>query len=204
MPARRHSRDAVIEAALTVLDEKGLEAVTVREIARRMRVNLNTVSFQVGTKANLIDLMADAVFAGLSFSELPDEHLERVAELLRRTRIALLSHRDGAKLVTGTKSMEHNTMRLSEEITSALLAKGVSEIDSVRAAWGMFYFALGLTQEQQAATTDPEADAREIPPKDYPTLSRLGHTWTSLDFDDRFEFGIAAFLNTLRENVGEA
>ncbi|MCI1746894.1 MAG: TetR/AcrR family transcriptional regulator C-terminal domain-containing protein [Acidipropionibacterium sp.] len=201
MPARRHSREDVIATALAILDEQGLEAVTVREIARRMRVNLNSVTFQVGTKGNLIALMADAVLSGLSFRDLPDDGFDRVAEISHRLRAVLLSHRDGAKLVSGTEALEQNTLRVAETMTAALTASGVSDLDNVRAAWGLFYFILGLTQEQQARTLTTQTYLAAMDGGDYPTLTRIGPIWADLDYDDRFDFGVNAIIDTLRASV---
>ena len=202
MPARRHTRDEVIRSALGVLDDKGVEAVSVREVARRMRVNVNTVSFQVGTKAALLELMASTVLAGMSLEALPDDGIERTKEVLRRCRRALLTHRDGARLVAGTAPMEDSTLRMAEAITTALVESGVSDSESVRATWGLFYFMLGLTQDEQAGPEDgPKALEEAVATGDFPTLRRLGRGLVDISFDERFEFGLDAILEAVHPST---
>jgi TetR/AcrR family tetracycline transcriptional repressor len=91
MATERRVRGDVIAAAFELLDEAGLEALTLREVARRLGVHLNTVSYQVKTKARLRELMADAMLGSLSLDGLTGDPVGRVTEILRRYRTSLLS-----------------------------------------------------------------------------------------------------------------
>lgn len=197
MPSRRHTRQDVMDAALELLNERGLDAVTIREVARRMRVNVNTVSFQVGTKARLLGLMSDEVLAHLSLDDLPDDGFERAEEILRRYRHTLLKYRDGARLTAGNTPFEEHTLRFTEELVAALNLAGVPDKESVQGMWALFYFLLGITQEQQAAQVQAPAEV-SFSVDQYPTLHRLRSDMFSSDFDERFEFGVAAILTRLR------
>lgn len=200
MPPRRHTRQDVIDAALELLNEHGLEAVTIREVARRMRVNVNTVSFQVGTKARLLGLMSDAVLAHLSLDDLPEDGFQRAEEILSRYRHTLLTYRDGARLTAGNTPFEEHTRDFTEELVTALSIAGVPDRESAHGMWALFYFLLGITQEQQAAQI--QAVPEEVPPADtYPTLHRLHPHLFSADFDARYDFGVAAILTHLRQSV---
>lgn len=200
MPPRRHSRQDVIDAALELLNEQGLDAVTIREVARRMRVNVNTVSFHVGTKARLLGLMSDAVLAHLSLNDLPTDGFQRVEEILRRYRHTLLRYRDGARLTAGNAPLEEHTLQLAEELVTALTLAGVPDRASAHGMWALFYFLLGITQEQQAALSQTTAGA-SLPAGQYPALHRLGSDLFSADFDERYEFGVGAILAHLRRSV---
>ncbi len=200
MPPRRHTRQDVIDAALELLNEHGLEAVTIREVARRMRVNVNTVSFQVGTKARLLGLMSDAVLTHLSLEDLPEDGFPRAEEILRRYRQTLLTYRDGARLTAGNTPFEDHTREFTEELVTALSNAGVPDKESTHGMWALFYFLLGITQEQQATQT--QAASEEAPPADrYPTLHRLHAHLFSADFDARYDFGVAAILAHLRHSA---
>jgi len=200
MPPRRHTRQDVIDAALELLNERGLDAVTIREVARRMRVNVNTVSFQVGTKARLLGLMSDAVLAHLSLEHLPSDGFQRAEEILRRYRHTLLTYRDGARLTAGNTPFEEHTRDFTEELLTALSNAGVPDKESTHGMWALFYFLLGITQEQQAAQTT--AISGKAPPADtHPTLHRLHPHLFAADFDARYDFGVAAILAHLRHRT---
>ncbi|GAB3618485.1 TetR/AcrR family transcriptional regulator C-terminal domain-containing protein [Okibacterium endophyticum] len=201
MPARKHSRQNVIDAALQLLNDDGLDAVSIREVARRMRVNVNTVSFHVGTKARMLGLMSDAVLSQMSLEDLPADGFDRVEEILRRYRDTLLAYRDGARLTAGNVPLEEHALRFVEALTSALARAGVPDGENVLGTWALFYFLLGVTQEQQAAQgASPDTEVA-LSSDDYPALHRLGPGFTSVSFDERFEFGLQAILGSLRTAI---
>ncbi|MFH8803938.1 TetR/AcrR family transcriptional regulator C-terminal domain-containing protein [Streptomyces sp. NPDC017936] len=192
------TRAAVIDAALHVLDERGLDGLSTRAVADRLGVRMNTVLWHVKTKARMLELMADAVLGGIRYDDLPDAPLERARELAARYRRTLLAHRDGAALVTGTYPAEPHTLRFADHLVDALLRAGADERQAAWTAWTVAYFLLGLTQEEQAAPEEgDERLARAVDPETHPALQRvLPHL--RQNFEERFTFGLDAILSRIR------
>ncbi|WP_308163951.1 TetR/AcrR family transcriptional regulator C-terminal domain-containing protein [Nonomuraea sediminis] len=181
----------MVEAALELLEEKGAEAVSIRGVATRLCVRMNTVLWHIKSKARLLELMADAIVAEIDLDDLPEQWQERVRELARRYRQALLSHRDGAVIVTGTYTAEPATLRFADTMIEALLAGGLTEQEAAWRCWAIVYFVLGLAQEEQAAAdADVEVLDQALSGGHYPSLDRvLPHLRTG-SFDERFEYGL--------------
>lgn len=181
----------IVTTALDLLDEKGADAVSLRAVAERMGVRLNTVSWHVKTKGRLLELMADAIVARVSQEGLPPAPAARFRELVHRYRQALLSFRDGAKVVAGTYAAEENTLRTGEALVGALLECGLSEREAAWTTWTAVYFVLGLTQEEQASSASVgEALRAAVTADAHPALTRtLGHL-TGGTFEERFAFGL--------------
>lgn len=140
----------VVRAGLELLDEKGADGLSIRGIADRLGVRMNTVLWHAKTKARLLELMADAILAEVPVEGLPEPWEPRVRELFHRYRRALLAHRDGARIVAGTYAAEPATLRFAELLVEALLAGGLREREAVWTCWTLVYFTLGLSQEEQA------------------------------------------------------
>ena len=70
-------RTAVVTAALELLDESGLDKLTMRKVAERLGVQLNTVYWHASSKPRLLELMADAMLAGCADTPLPGPWDER-------------------------------------------------------------------------------------------------------------------------------
>src|SRR5690242_2806726 len=60
------SIDAVVEAATSLADAGGLDAVTMRRVAAALRVSPMTLYTYVPSKAELLDLMLDAAYAAMT------------------------------------------------------------------------------------------------------------------------------------------
>ena len=188
-------RDEIVREALTLLNESGLEAVTLREVARRLEVRLNTISWHVKTKARLRELMADAIVGEVELDDLPTDPRARLMVLARRYRDALLSHRDGGLVVAGTSVSEPGTLDYAEAVIGALLAAGLSDKEAGWTCWTLTYFILGLVQEEQGSTgPDAQALGQALSSERHPsTLQVLPHLVDG-DFASRFEFGLRLVL----------
>jgi TetR/AcrR family tetracycline transcriptional repressor len=187
------SQEDVIQAALEILEEGGFGAVSIRAVARRLGVRMNTVLWHAKSKARLEELMADAIVAAVSLNDLPENWRDRATELARRYRRALLAHRDGAAVVAGTYAAETATLDIAETLVAALLDGGLSERESAWTCWSLIYFILGLCQEEQAL---PEHSIRDLPVADRPALQRVLGFLTEDTFHERFEYGVAKLLKS--------
>jgi TetR/AcrR family tetracycline transcriptional repressor len=187
--------DAVVRTALDLLDEQGSDAVSIRAIATRLDVRMNTVLWHAKTKARLRELMADAIVSGVGSDDLPDAPADRVRELAHRYRRALLAHRDGAAVVAGTYAAEPATLGFADTLVDALLRCGHDEREAVWLCWTLVYFTLGLAQEEQSF---PEAGdhrlAHAVTTGPYPALTRVLAQFEPGAFDERFDFGLDLIL----------
>lgn len=185
------SQADVVRTALELLDEQGAAAVSLRAIAKRLGVRMNTVVWHAKSKTRLQELMADAIVGGATLDGLPDPWRERATEIIRRYRAALLTHRDGAAVVAGTFVAEPGTLDLAEALIEALLLSGRPAREAAWTCWSLVYFVLGLAQEQQAM---PGRFAPELDVGDRPALRRALPALTDESFEERFEYGVARLL----------
>ncbi|RKT53766.1 TetR family transcriptional regulator [Saccharothrix australiensis] len=185
-----------MRAALALLDELGADGVSIRGIADRLGVRMNTVLWHAKTKARLLELMADAIVADVSLDGLPDHWRDRARELAHRYRRALLAHRDGARVVAGTYAAEPATLGLAEALVDALSRGGCPDREAVWTCWSIVYFVLGLVQEEQAAPhAAGDRFAALVAEGDYPALRRVLPHLRDTSFDERFEFGLGMVLD---------
>ena len=137
MAARRGppglGRDRVVAAALEELDGSGLDHLTMRGVAARLGVRLNTVYWHARSKPELIDLMADALLEGAAREPLPAPWTDRLRVLATRYRDALLARRDGARVVHLAGGSHPHTDAFTEALLETLAAAG---LDERGAGWG--------------------------------------------------------------------
>lgn len=194
----------VVDAAIDVLDGGGLDGLTMRRVATRLGVQLNTVYWHASSKPELLELVADALLAGCAQSCTGSGWQQQLLELMDGYRQALLRHRDGARLVAGTYSVMDNTLALSEKLTSVFLAAGFSEQVATWATWHVSSLVLGLAVEQQnepddwTKRLDSCVDATR-----YPTVDAVRDRHTAGDHDARFAFSCDLLLRGLNSLLRE-
>ncbi|MEU4148829.1 TetR/AcrR family transcriptional regulator C-terminal domain-containing protein [Streptomyces sp. NPDC026659] len=195
------SQSEVVRTAMEVLDERGLEAVSLRAIAERQGVRMNTVVWHVKSKGRLLELMADAIVAEVRVDDLPARWDHRAAELLERYRHALLAHRDGAAVVGGTYAPEPATLTLAETLIAALLDGGYRDQEAVWTCWNAIHFTLGLCREEQAiSSAEPDRLTEALASGAFPALTRTLPHLLRPSFDDRFAYGLRRLLGTAGES----
>lgn len=120
----RLDRAAVLAGAWAYIEAHGLDTLTMRKLAGSLGVNHGTLYWHVENKQALIDALANDLLTGVA----DDSHssaagMERLAELAHRLRAALLSHRDGARILAGTFVRESHTLTFGEAAIGAALTR---------------------------------------------------------------------------------
>jgi AcrR family transcriptional regulator len=88
----RVDRNAVVATAIGLADEAGLEAVSLRRLAERFGVTAMALYRYIKSKDELLDAMADQLYADLDLPDDDADWWEGLAGLARSTRKVLLAH----------------------------------------------------------------------------------------------------------------
>lgn len=122
-------RDAVLDAALELAEESGLEAVSLRRIAERLGVTPMALYRHVESKDDLLDGMADLLYSELDLPDPTGDWWEGLAGLARSTRAVLLGHPWAAPLFARPLAGPHSHT-LDEALRAALRSAGFSRADA--------------------------------------------------------------------------
>ncbi|HEY1318638.1 MAG TPA: TetR/AcrR family transcriptional regulator C-terminal domain-containing protein [Streptosporangiaceae bacterium] len=148
------SKPAIVQAALDVLDESGIDGVTVRAVAARLGVKAAALYWHVRDKQELLDEMGTEIWRRVSaeIAALPDGEpwdvtMTAVAGIIRR---ALLSHRDGAKVFTGTYLTDTSVLEAQEAGLARMTQQGFTVEGVVQAYMLVYNFTVGFCIEEQA------------------------------------------------------
>ncbi|NOK16764.1 TetR/AcrR family transcriptional regulator C-terminal domain-containing protein [Corallococcus carmarthensis] len=204
----RIQREQVVAAAWTLLDEHGLEGLTMRVLAKALSIQAPSLYWHFPGKQALLDAMADSLVRDVArtlTAESPWEPVVRtVAEELRR---AFRSHRDGARVYAGTFVVSEHTLRIADTLIGALTRAG---FDSRTAGWAAFTaldYVLGFTIEEQGlAAQEVEAKEREgalrqLASARYPHAAGAVDAILDRDFDRRFAFGLDLLVEGIRARL---
>jgi AcrR family transcriptional regulator len=202
-------RADVIEGALNLLDEEGLEALTLRRLGVRLGVRASALYRHVPSKEALLDAMAETVLEGVGDDLEGADWAEQFHCLARRLRRALLNHRDGARLVASTFVAGKNTLGAGEAAFSLLSAAGLPEKEAGWLTFAAFYYVLGHTIEEQAQAGLPSDDdwharlARSDAPLSEEFVSALTAVLGS-EPGERFDYGIQILVDGVRSRLSSS
>jgi TetR/AcrR family transcriptional regulator, tetracycline repressor protein len=149
------TKTAIVQAALDLLDETGMDGLTVRALASRLGVQAPALYWHVRNKQALLDEMATRVWrqVGDVMAALPADlpWREVMATYAATVRKELLSHRDGAKAFSGTTLTDPGVVRRQEATFAGLVRQGFTLPDAARGLLLLHDFTIGFCIEEQAA-----------------------------------------------------
>ncbi|MBZ6083902.1 TetR/AcrR family transcriptional regulator C-terminal domain-containing protein [Streptomyces olivaceus] len=157
------TREQIVTAALELLDDQGMDAVTVRALASRLDVRPSALYWHVRNKQELLDEMATEVMRRVAgaFAAVPpgDGWRDDLAAYTRVLRSEYLLHRDGARIFSGTRITDPDVVRMKEPLFERWTASGWKPADADDAIDLVTAFAVGFVIEEQerrqAAEDDP-------------------------------------------------
>lgn len=166
------TRDDVVRAAVILLDEVGLDGLTLRRLAAELGVSAPTLYWHVRHKRELLDLMAEAIIAeggartGSPAAGEPWTHW--LADQGRMQWRALVAHRDAALVVAGNRPTETSLPYVEESIAS-LVAAGFSPADALENLFALGHYVIGCALEYQAERARQRQVSAEIEPARHPS-----------------------------------
>jgi TetR/AcrR family transcriptional regulator, tetracycline repressor protein len=148
------NRAIVVEAGLKLLNEAGLEPLTLRRLAKELKIQAPTLYWHFQSKEALIDAVATLVLAegapGLVPSKSANDWKTWVNTFGIGLRQTLLKYRDGARVVAGSRLTDTVFMETTELIGSRLVEAGFSVRKAVVLLSTVYTFTISFVIEEQA------------------------------------------------------
>ncbi|MGV9992836.1 TetR/AcrR family transcriptional regulator C-terminal domain-containing protein [Streptomyces sp. NPDC003374] len=210
-------RRRVADTALRLLNEVGLDGLTLRAIARELDVKAPALYWHFKDKQALLDEMATEMYrrmiAGTALDP-ADTWRERLLKANRGLRTALLGYRDGAKVFSGTRFTGIDHAPALEANLRLLTDAGLTLAQAVDAGRTANAYTLGFVIEEQGMRPSPQAPQTPRAPQgrldlddrtrrmaDFPLAAAAGELLFD-DYDRQFEEGLALVITGIATRYG--
>ena len=213
------SRDAIVTAAIGLLDREGLAALSMRKLAEELGTGAATLYWHVGSKDGLLDLVMDEIIGeGKVPDPDPPRWQEQLKQVARDQRAAILRHPWIVRVSIGRIPMGPNALRYSERILAILRGGGLPPHLAVQGYLLLIATINGFTIDETgvddgaAASDSPgpidRADLQQVanmardyiaalPAALFPNMTALADEFAFASPDERFELLIDIFVDGL-------
>jgi AcrR family transcriptional regulator len=213
-PARAPlSREAILDAAMRVLDRQGAAGLSMRRVADELGTGPASLYWHVASKDALIDLIIDRVAGEVPLPEPdPARWQEQLREWLLGVRTVFARHPGVAALTLGRIPTGTNVLRWAEWTLVLMRGAGIPDRVATYAGdlLGLYLGATGYEATlppMTSATGEPlspeEAAAMmrgyfaSLPADQFPNVVETVDEMFSGDLDERFELGLDVILRGL-------
>jgi AcrR family transcriptional regulator len=206
------TRQAIVEAALRVLDRDGMDALSMRKVGEELGTGAASLYWHVRNKDELLQLVFEAVSEEAALPEPdPSRWEEQLRDLAREMRRTMHRHRDVARISLGRIPAGPTLARTSEWLFALLQPVGIPEqvIAYLGDLMGLYIGAFAF--EESLGVASPTGE--DLPPdeiikmfRDYVESlpdDRFPRTKGAVDLlfgggtDERFEFGLDVMIRGL-------
>ena len=210
------SSERVLAAALALVDAEGVDALTMRRLARELDCNAMALYRYAASREALLDGVVETVMAELVIAPHGDDWEGQLRRTAHDFRNLVLAHpRVVPLLVTrplatplGRRPL--GTLRPLEMLLALLIGAGFSPGDALHVYRAYFGFLYGhvLTELQEMVADPEESDdllrlgLHRLPAKEFPHLRRLASELADYDGATELDQGLDILLTGLRGQLG--
>jgi AcrR family transcriptional regulator len=211
------TRERIIEAALGIMDEDGLEAVTMRRIGRELGVEAMSLYNHVEDKDDILDGVARVVMRKFTTIERSDDWRADARAAAREWRRVLLLHPSVIRLLAErNKPIEDaDAVRPMETALDIIRRAGVSAQDAVQAFHAFGGYIMGFVMMEYGLMLGPEHPDEEqmlaqqrlaemLQPGEFPRLLEALPYFMECSSDQQFEYGLDLMIRGLEATASRS
>jgi len=201
-------RDEIAGAALDLIDEEGVDALSMRRLADRLGIGTMTLYGYFRSKRELLDAAVGAAVADFEFSAPVGTLRERTRAHVHALR-RLLERHPSLPALRGRQPIVHPAaFRISESGMQILLDAGFPPDEAARAFRMVFTYVFGSMLFGPHAPTPPERRAVRaalhlLPDDEFPALTATADAMAaSIGGPEQFDYGLERILDALEARAG--
>ncbi|MER7661987.1 TetR/AcrR family transcriptional regulator C-terminal domain-containing protein [Streptomyces sp. NPDC096193] len=200
------SRERIIESALRIIDDEGVEALSMRRIAAALGVQAMSLYNHVGGKADVLDGVTEYITTDMQITRHSrdswEDGIRSVAHAFRR---ASLRHPRAGELVLTRQLNSPGVLPTIDCSLEVLLEHGFEEANAVHALRLLVAFQVGSLMREfhsPAFQGEDESGVREreelLAGSGFAAVARLAQKLAVIDHDAEFTFGLERLIDALR------
>src|SRR5438093_10223419 len=205
---REHlTRERVIDAALAVMDSEGLDAVSMRRVAREVGVEAMSLYNHVRDKDDLLQGVCERIMSSYELPTGGGDWLDRAKAGAREWRRLLQAHPDVMRLFAethGPAPSSPDSLRPTEYALRLFKEAGLSDRDTVQAFHAFGGYIQGFVMMEGGSINLGKADkdvlgkvAGSVSAEAFPVLCAVSRYFAECDADEQFEFGLDLLIKGL-------
>ena len=218
-PRRASTESEILDAALSLLDEGGPDAASIRGIAAKVGMAPNAVYTYFPDKAAVVRALVERLLGGVDHNVFADRTRpwrRRLEALALELRAHLSAHPGAVGLMIGGPMDGPHALALNERLLELLADAGLAPPDAARASYLLIVYVFGslaleVADEHRAGPLRPEAERVSgrratyalTPPELFPRSAAAAGTMAGFISTEQYLWGLHLILDGLTDRAAE-
>lgn len=191
------SRDEILAAALLIINEQGLDGLSMRKLGEALGVEAMTLYNWVGNKEELLSALHGRILASVEIPERSSNWRRDIETAAQNLRRSLSAHPRALGLFLSRPAVSNAPLKYVEWTLGVLRVPIPQDLDRVYALQSLLSFVVGQTALQCANHSELELDYSAPVASEYPELAALSSCWKSYSPEVEFGLGLGALLEAI-------
>ena len=203
------SHDKFIEAAIEIIDVRGVEALSLRQLAQRVGSGTATLYRHFTSKEEIVVCAVDYILGEAPTRTIDTSNFnwQQICHLIGVGAYkGFLRHPNFIPLIAAQVPIGPNAMAKRERAIAALLVRGLTTEFAAKAYSSLVHYSLGHAIQFSSGGSFPEARSNEfceyyrsLDKTDFPAVVAVAEHLPSISDEDEFEFGLNSIINGLEQ-----
>jgi AcrR family transcriptional regulator len=202
------TRQVVLDAAVRIADERGLQGLSMRKLAEELGVKPAALYNHVSGKDAVLDGMIETIMSKMgSLSERAESWEDKVRERLLKSREIAHQHPNVYRLFAARFTTHiPEVLGLVEDLLGTLREAGLDVPSALHAYRTLVNYTIGyalaeirgFSLEAEDPDLPPPFRSRRPIPEDFPRVIELAPYLKNVDHDEEFMFGLDCMIAGLK------
>lgn len=195
MSRRGLTREEVLAAAVQIVDEEGLEALSMRRLGQALGVEAMSLYRHVANKDDLLDGIHGALLATVQRPPRRGAWQTRARALAHAVRDVLRAHPRALVLFGARAAVAPTSLALFEEALEIVAGTELPVDERLHVVHGLLAFVVGSALWHFGSLGEPRSvDYAALPADEFPRVREIAPRLARWDVEAEFELGLDAFL----------
>jgi len=199
------NRAEILESALRLVDDQGMEALSMRRLADAMGVSPMGLYRHVKTRDEILDGLADKALEALNLEPDPDADWEmQLKQIFTSVHETLLEHPGLISILNDRPVSAERALEAVERILAIVRTAGFSgeEAISILAALQSYTFGFSVQQRARAGRDHHQHAERlqSLPATRFPNVLELAVDFAAWTSEDHFHYGLDRLFDGIRHH----
>jgi AcrR family transcriptional regulator len=202
------TRERILEAAVAIVDDQGIEGLSMRKLGTSLGVEAMSLYNYIPNKAALLDGILERVVSEITIPEDGSTWDERLRQMTHSYRGIALSHPRVVPLFAMRPFNSLPALDIVEAVFELLAEAGFPPAETLKVLRAMSAYAVGFTISEALMIIGEGADRPpvrfpdpEASEEDFPRTIEVGAYVQKNDSDDQFEFGLELLISGLKTKL---
>ncbi len=208
-PRNTLTHEKLVDAAFQLVDQEGIGAFTIRELAGRLQVRPMSIYHYASSKDDLLDYLVDAVFSEVYLPEAQGNWREELTRRSRSMRDTLARHRWALAVMETRAHPGPATLTNHEAVLDVLRTSGFS-LEAAAHAYAIldaFVYGFALQEamlETVGVPTDSASVMRGMDLRRFPRVAEMAAAYATADvypLKDTFDVGLEIVMDGVQRLI---